>query len=266
MSHSLRKARIFLHIGRGMILAVMKYPRAGREGQQALIRDWSKTLLRLCGMTLIVHGDENSLAAGGLVVGNHVSWIDIYVINAWRPTPFVAKAEIAGWPVIGWLAKTIGTIFIQREKRGDARRIMQQLAERISGDERAFVFPEGTTGDGQGLLPFHSNLFQAAVIAGAPVQPVCLMYADASGRQTLAPAYVGDMSLMDTLNAMLDVEPLVVHLYIGEAIPVGLDRRALSARAEQMIGGALLALQRGGEPAKEWIPSDDGSVTAAETV
>ncbi len=262
MSHSLRKARIFLHIGRGMVLAASAYPRASEQGRLKLIRDWSQKLLRLCGMTLVVHGDENSLAAGGLVVGNHVSWIDIYVINAWRPTPFVAKAEIANWPVIGWLAKTIGTIFIQREKRGDARRIMQQLAERISGNERACVFPEGTTGDGQGLLPFHTNLFQAAVIAGAPVQPICLMYADAKGRQSLAPAYVGDMSLMDTLNAMLDAEPLVVHLYIGEVILAGLDRKALAARAEQAIGDALLALQRGEEPA-ERVMTDEDSVAAA---
>jgi 1-acyl-sn-glycerol-3-phosphate acyltransferase len=265
MSHSLRKARIFLHIGRGMVLAALAYPRASEQGRLKLIRDWSQKLLRLCGMTLIVHGDENSLTAGGLVVGNHVSWIDIYVINAWRPTPFVAKAEIANWPVIGWLAKTIGTIFIQREKRGDARRIMQQLAERISGNERACVFPEGTTGDGQGLLPFHTNLFQAAVIAGAPVQPICMMYADTKGQQSLAPAYVGHMSLIDTLNAMLDAEPLVVHLYIGEVIPVGLDRKALAARAEQAIGDALLALQRGEEPVARVVTEED-SVTAAATV
>jgi 1-acyl-sn-glycerol-3-phosphate acyltransferase len=263
MSHSLRKARIFLHIGRGMVLAALAYPRAGKQGQQTLIRDWSKKLLRLCGTTLIVHGDENTLATGGLVVGNHVSWIDIYVINAWRPTPFVAKSEIAGWPVIGWLAKTIGTIFIQREKRGDARRIMAQLAERISGDGRAFVFPEGTTGAGQALLPFHTNLFQAAVIAGVPVQPVCMMYADAQGRQSLAPAYIGNMSLLDTLNAMLDVEPLVVHLYIGAAIPPGLDRRALAARAEQTIGSALLALQRGEEPTAIEVAPVEETVTAA---
>ncbi|HTJ94174.1 MAG TPA: lysophospholipid acyltransferase family protein, partial [Pararobbsia sp.] len=203
MSHSLRKARIFLHIGKGMLLAATIFQRADAAKKQAMIRLWSRQLLDLCGMKIVVHGDERTIDKGALVVGNHVSWIDIYVVNAWRPTPFVAKAEIAKWPVIGWLAKTIDTIFIEREKRGDARRIMHHLAEQMSAGKNVFVFPEGTTGDGQALLPFHSNLFQAAVSAGAPVQPVAMVYLDGQGKQSLAPAYIGDMSLLDTLNALL---------------------------------------------------------------
>jgi 1-acyl-sn-glycerol-3-phosphate acyltransferase len=113
-----------------------------------------------------------------------------------------------------------------------------------------FVFPEGTTGDGQALLPFHSNLFQAAVTAGAPVQPVAMVYLDASGKQSLAPAYIGDMSLIDTLNAMLDAKPLQVHLFVGEGIEAGAQRRELSARAEGVISAAVGAMREGEDPGR----------------
>ncbi|WP_413193892.1 lysophospholipid acyltransferase family protein [Pararobbsia alpina] len=248
MSHSLRKARIFLHIGKGVLLAATIFQAANAAKKQAMIRKWSQQLLALCGMKIVVHGNEHTIDTGALVVGNHVSWIDIYVVNAWRPTPFVAKSEIAKWPVIGWLAKTIDTIFIEREKRGDARRIMHQLAAQMTAGKNVFVFPEGTTGDGSGLLPFHSNLFQAAVSAGAPVQPVAMVYLDAQGKHTLAPAYIGDMSLLDTLNAMLDAKPLQVHLYVGEGIAPGTERRALSAKVEGVIGAALTAMREGRDP------------------
>ena len=137
-------------------------------------RAWSLKMLRLAGMRLVVHNDEARLDSGVLVVGNHISWIDIYVINAWRPTPFVSKAEIRNWPVVGWLAQQLGTVFIQREKRSDAKRIMHELANRLMAGEMMCVFPEGTTSNGEKLLPFHANMFQAAVSASCPVQPVCL--------------------------------------------------------------------------------------------
>lgn len=250
MSHSLRKARIFLHIGKGLVLAATTFALANEAKKQDMIRTWSRQLLDLCGMKLVVHGSEHTIDKGALVVGNHVSWIDIYVVNAWRPTPFVAKSEIAKWPVIGWLAKAIGTIFIEREKRGDARRIMHQLAAQMTAGKNVFVFPEGTTGDGQALLPFHSNLFQAAVTAGAPVQPVAMVYVDAQGKQSLAPAYIGDMTLLDTLNAMLDAAPLQVHLYVGEGIAPGDERRALSGKAEGVIAEAVRVLRDGGVPGR----------------
>ncbi|RKP59061.1 lysophospholipid acyltransferase family protein [Pararobbsia silviterrae] len=261
MSHSLRKARIVLHIARGVLLAATVFQRASAAKRQDLIRAWSRHLLHLCGMKLVVHGDAHTIDAGTLVVGNHVSWIDIYVVNAWRPTPFVAKSEIAKWPVIGWLAKTIGTVFIEREKRGDARRIMHHLASELSAGRNMFVFPEGTTSDGQGLLPFHSNLFQAAVSAGAPVQPVAMVYKDAAGNPTRAPAYIDDMNLLDTLNAMLDAAPLEVHLYVGEGIEPGAQRRELSAMAEATIGAALDAMRRGSMPVE--IDRTSASVVSA---
>ena len=243
MKLALRKARLIVHLLHGMWTVATRFPRATAAQREALNRAWSLKMLRLCGMRLVVHNDSARLDAGALVVANHISWIDIYVINAWRPTPFVSKAEIRQWPVVGWLAQQLGTVFIQREKRSDAKRIMHELSDRLSAGELMCVFPEGTTSDGLTLLPFHANMFQAAVSAGSPVQPLCLMYEDAQGRQSTAPAYIGELSLGESLDALLRGGPLTAHVYVGEALAPGADRRSLAAQAEQTIGAALRRLQ-----------------------
>src|SRR5580658_4970036 len=185
MKLAFRKARLVVHLLHGMWTVATRFPRASAAQREALNRAWSLKMLRLCGMQLVVHNDSARLDRGVLVVANHISWIDIYVVNAWRPTPFVSKAEVRRWPVVGWLAQQLGAVFIQREKRGDAKRIMHELSERLTRGELMCLFPEGTTTSGTSVLPFHANLFQAAVSAECPVQPICLFYEDASGRQSM---------------------------------------------------------------------------------
>jgi 1-acyl-sn-glycerol-3-phosphate acyltransferase len=251
MNCALRKLRLVLHLLHGMWTVATRFPHASDALKLELNRAWSLKMLRLAGMRLVVHNDDARLDRGVLVVGNHVSWIDIYVINAWRPTPFVSKAEVRRWPVVGWLAQQLGAVFIQREKRSDAKRIMHELAARLSAGELMCVFPEGTTSDGLALLPFHANLFQAAVSAACPVQPICLMYEDAHGRQSTAPAYIDDVSLGDSLDALLRGGPLTAHLYVGAPLAPGPDRRTLAAQAEASVTAALRELQaRAGRPAE----------------
>jgi 1-acyl-sn-glycerol-3-phosphate acyltransferase len=240
-----RKARIFAHLLHGMWTVSTRFPKATPQVRMELNRAWSVEMLRRCGMKLVVHNDQARLDSGALVVGNHVSWIDIYVVNAWRPTPFVSKAEVRSWPVVGWLAQQLDTIFLQREKRSDAKRIMHELAQRLVRGELMCVFPEGTTSLGRDLLPFHSNLFQAAVSAACPVQPICLMYEDANGRQSEAPAYIDDLTLAFTLNAMLRDTPLTAHLYVCDAIAPGADRRVLARQAQAAVETALRRMQEG---------------------
>jgi 1-acyl-sn-glycerol-3-phosphate acyltransferase len=223
----------------GALTVALRFPRASADERRQMNRTWSLKMLRLCGLNLVVHNDGARLDAGALVVSNHVSWIDIYVINAWRPTPFVSKAEIRQWPLIGWFAEKLDTVFVEREKRSDAKRIMQELAARLERGELMCVFPEGTTSDGLALKPFHSNMFQAAVSAAKPVQPICLMYEDAQGRQTTAPAYIDDLSLKQSLDALLKGGPITAHVYVGAALEPGMDRRQLAARAQEAVGAAL---------------------------
>jgi 1-acyl-sn-glycerol-3-phosphate acyltransferase len=243
MKVGLAKIRLGMHLLHGMWVVATRFSRASEAYKNARIRAWSLKLLRLSGMRLVVHGDERRLDQGVLVVGNHISWIDIYVINAWRPTPFVSKAEVRDWPIVGWLAYRLGTVFVQREKRKDALRTMHEMAARLQAGEVMCVFPEGTTSDGVSLLPFHANLFQAAVSAGCPVQPICLLYEDAQGRQTTAPAYIGDMSLGESLDATLRGGPITAHVFVGEPIAPTSDRRAFAAQARDAVASALTRMQ-----------------------
>jgi 1-acyl-sn-glycerol-3-phosphate acyltransferase len=238
-----RKARLVAHVLHGAWTVATRFPRADDARRHELIRQWSLRFLRYAGMRLVVHNDEQRVDHGALVVGNHISWIDIYVINAWRPTPFVSKAEVRDWPVIGWLAERLDTAFVQRQKRSDAKRIMHELSDRLKSGRLICVFPEGTTSDGVELLPFHANMFQAAVSACAPVQPICLMYEDAHGRQSTAPAYIGETTLAQSLDALLRNGPLTVHVYVGAPLPVSDDRRALARDAQKAVSDALATLQ-----------------------
>ncbi|HVW52308.1 MAG TPA: lysophospholipid acyltransferase family protein [Trinickia sp.] len=249
MKTTLAKLRLVLHLLHGMWIVATRYSRWSNARKAEVNRAWSLKMLRLAGMRLVVHHDEERLDHGALVVGNHVSWLDIYVINAWRPTPFVSKAEVRQWPVVGWLAHRLDTIFIHREKRRDAQRAMHEMAVRLERGGVVCVFPEGTTSDGLGLLPFHANLFQAAVSAGCAVQPICLMYEDKDGRQSTVPAYIDDVSLGQSVDAVLRGGPFTAHLYVGGAIPAMDDRRALSAKAREAVAAGLAQLQASVAPA-----------------
>ena len=245
MKLAFAKLRLVLHLLHGVWIIAVRFPRLTEAAKLEVNRAWSIKMLRLAGMRLVVHHDERRIDHGALVVGNHISWLDIYVVNAWRPTPFVSKAEVRHWPVVGWLAHRLGTIFIHREKRRDAHRTMHEIVERVSSGGLVCLFPEGTTSDGTSLLPFHANLFQAAVSAQCPVQPICLLYEDRDGRQSTTPAYIDEMSLGQSLDAVLRGGPFTAHLYVGEPIEPMSDRRALSAKAREAVGAGLGALQSG---------------------
>jgi 1-acyl-sn-glycerol-3-phosphate acyltransferase len=238
-----RKIRIVLHLLRGACTIATRFPRATPELKQRLIQQWSTKMIALCNLRLVVHARHEALNHRAMFVSNHVSWLDIFAIDAWRPTPFVSKAEVQTWPLIGWLATQIGTEYIRREKRSDARRIVQKLAARLAGGDVACVFPEGTTSDGLGLLPFYSNLFQAAVEANVPVQPICLMYENAQGRQAFEPAFIGDTTMGQSTNWILAAEPLTVHVWVCEPLPAGLERREFASAARLAIETALRELQ-----------------------
>ncbi|GAB3625395.1 glycerol acyltransferase [Pandoraea terrae] len=242
----IRKFRIAAHLARGLLTCLLLFPRLSEAQKQARIQAWSRRLLALCGMRLAVEAAAplatQTHRTGVMLLCNHVSWIDIFAINAWHPVRFVAKSEIRGWPLVGWLAAQTGTIFLQRERRADAKRIMHYLAECLQGGEIITVFPEGTTTDGRSLLPFHANLLQAPLVTGTPVQPLCLFYTDeASGAQTMAPAYIGETSLVESIDMILRAPPMVVRLAVGPALMPEADqhRREFAYAAQTAVGAAL---------------------------
>lgn len=199
---------------------------------------WSARALSVLGIALRVSGVPASGAT--LFVANHVSWIDILAINAVRPLRFVSKSDVRAWPLIGWLVACGGTLFIERARSRDALRVLHLIAAALRGGEQIAVFPEGTTSDGRGVLPFHANLLQAAIAAEVQVQPVALRFSDARERVSAAAAYVGDTTLMQSLWAVARADGLTANVsFLPERPSLGVERRALAAQLGADIASRL---------------------------
>jgi len=235
----LRRARLAFHFLRGMLVCAAVFPWASAHVRERLIREWSRKLLAICGIEVEVQGLAPGQAAphGAMLVSNHISWLDIYVIHCWQPVRFVAKSEIRSWPVVGWLCDKTGTIFIERGRKRDAHRVLHHITEVMQQGDLVCVFPEGTTTDGSKVLPFHANLMQAPVAGRLPVQPVALTYLDAAtGKLSLAPAYIDDISLVQCLNAILKSPPIKARLVIGPQLLAGAaGRRELAEAAREVV-------------------------------
>ncbi len=159
-----------------------------------------------------------------LLAANHISWLDITALHAARYCRFVSKADVKRWPLIGTLAAGVGTLFIERESRRDAMRVVHHMTESLRAGDVLAVFPEGTTSDGVKLLPFHANLLQAAIAADAPVMPVALRFVDtATGERSAAPCYIGDDTLMGSVWRTLTAPGISVVITFGE--PQGAEGR-----------------------------------------
>lgn len=222
-----RLGRALLHALAGWLTIVLLFPRWPQQRRDAAVQAWAQRMLRVLGIPLHVHG-EAPAQGPLLLVANHLSWLDILVLHAARHCRFVAKSDVKHWPLIGTLATGGGTLYIERAQRRDAMRVVHRMAASLKAGDIVAVFPEGTTGDGRALLPFHANLIQAAISADAPVQPVALRFVDrASGRDSDGPLYIGDDTLVGSLWRTLAGRPFVAHVHFGvPQVAQGRDRRA----------------------------------------
>jgi 1-acyl-sn-glycerol-3-phosphate acyltransferase len=214
-------------------------PWAGAALRGRLVQRWSARVLRICGVRLLP--PEAPMLHHALMVANHVSWLDIFAINALAPCRFVAKAEIRAWPVLGWLAEKGGTVFIARGNRRDLRHIFKGLVDALAAHQRVAFFPEGTTSAQGSLLPFHANLFEAALDAHVPVQPLALAYVRADGGWHPAVDYTGDTTFGDSIVRILGgAEPVLARVECLAPIATeGRHRRELAREAQEAIGDAL---------------------------
>jgi 1-acyl-sn-glycerol-3-phosphate acyltransferase len=233
-----RLAGCLLRVAQGLLVCALLFPFLDTPGRRVQVGRFSRKVLRALGLRLDIEGEPRPGPV--MLVANHVSWLDILAINAARPARFVSKADVRHWPVLGWMVECGGTLFIERERKRDAMRVVHQVAQALQAGDAVAVFPEGTTGDGRGLLPFHANLLQAAIAAGAPVQGVALRYADAGDAISKAAPYVGDITLLGSLWSVVSARGLCARVVLLPAEPAGEpDRRLLSQRVRGQIEQAL---------------------------
>ncbi|MDN5842353.1 MAG: 1-acyl-sn-glycerol-3-phosphate acyltransferase [Alcaligenaceae bacterium] len=235
----LRSLIVIVWILAGLLIELLVFPILSRRARQRTIQIWSRALLWMCGVQVRRQG-RPILDGAVLWVINHVSWIDIFVLNALRPTSFIAKADIRRWPVIGLLVAWAGTLFIDRGHRQALRQAARDVRECFARGDVVGLFPEGTTSGGWDVLHFHSGLFEPAVQSDVPVQPVALRFVQ-HGRRTDRFAFVGEQTLVANLWILLGSGGVAVECdFLPPVEPGhGLDRGALAQRTYAAIAQAV---------------------------
>lgn len=239
MKPLLTRLRLLLHVFGALWTTTVLYPFYSEARRSRYVQKWSKKLLDICGVKVRVHHPER-LSSKALIVSNHVSWLDIFLIHSVTPCHFIAKAEMADWPIIGSLAKRTGTLFLERRSTRHLKSTLDTLVKYLQARERCIFFPEGTTAKQGELLPFHPNLFESAIHADMPVQPFALKYVDHRGEFEDAVDFSGDISMNENVASILETDSIFAELTLLPLIDSnGKNRKDLCEHARKAIISAL---------------------------
>lgn len=232
--------RLLLHVLWGVALLVFRIgadPNRHNQRDWRIIRGWMSKLCRILGLRVTVNGEP--IAGPALFVANHISWHDIIVLQSLAPTGFVAKHEIRGWPLIGWMAHRGATLFIRRGKRESTQQLKEDMSSRLQARQSLLIFPEGTTTDGHGVKPFRTRLFEPAIEMGLPIQPVAVHYS-CEDKVCKDLAFIGEEHFVAHAWRMLGEKQVEVLVHFCEQIDSrGRDRRELGKQAQMEIVEAL---------------------------
>lgn len=234
---------VWLHVLRGVFTLLLLFPFICTKSKINHVQRWSKRLLKIFGIQLEVSGSEYLVSTSYLLVSNHVSWMDIHVINSFRPIRFVAKSEVRKWPIFGWMAKELGTVFIRRDSARHARQVVGEMGAALQISPIC-IFPEGTSTAGKGVETFKPNLFEGAVLAQVPVCSMAIAYFDRiTGIHSEVPAFVGDMGLLESMANILKNRRLSVQLQFFRPIDTNMagqtDRKWLAQTCQAQIESYL---------------------------
>jgi 1-acyl-sn-glycerol-3-phosphate acyltransferase len=230
----LSRALLVLLLGAGF---VMTMPVLRGRMRRQFFQAWFRWLLGAFGIRYVLFGKEHLGRGGALVVSNHVSWLDVVVLQAIRPMRLLAKTEVRSWPVIGPLAARAGTLYIDRDRLTALPGAVRAIADALRGGAVVGAFPEGTTWCGVASGRYRPAVFQAAVDARVPVQPMALRFRTADGRRTTVAAFVGDATLFDSVLAVLRTRRLVIEVSVLPELDAArlADRRELARLAEAAL-------------------------------
>ncbi|MFN3965151.1 MAG: lysophospholipid acyltransferase family protein [Silanimonas lenta] len=209
----------------------------GEDLHARLIRAWSGGLLRVFGLRVRRYGTP--LRGAVLFVANHVSWIDIELFHSQLWAGFVSKAEVEKWPLVGWLATLGGTIYHHRGNQDSLHGVMHQMVQRLQEGRPVAVFPEGRTTSGEALGVFHARIFQPAVVANVPAQPVALRYG-AGGEAQRIVAFAPGESFMGNFLRLLGEPGRVAEVHFLDPVPPSEDgRRRMAETCRERIAAVL---------------------------
>ena len=248
MPGSARRPRTFkvlllaLEFIRAGIILRWQFPTLQQEQKLQAIARWASKLLQI--LEIEVHCNHLPNADfSGLVVSNHLSWLDVLVIQSLMPGVFVAKTEVGCWPLIGAMARSCATIFVDRATARSAHAMVESTVAALKQGHTVIAFPEGTSTDGSELGRFHANVFEGAIRAQAQVQPVTLRYVDAStGLPAQSAHFTGDTTLLASLRKVLASSSIKTQVHLGQPVSAaGHSRKSLCQQAHRVIRTQVLA-------------------------
>ena len=235
--------RIAFHILRGVCTLCFLFPISSPQKKMRKTQRWARRLLSILQVKLEVRGTQLLNVETFLVASNHISWLDIHALNAFTVLRFVAKSEVESWPIFGWMAKQLGTIFIRRNSGRHTKTVVEKMAQAFSMGPIC-IFPEGTSSLGDHVLPFKPNLFEAAVVAQVPVFPLAIQYIDAqTSLRSSSSAFVGEMTLLKSISNILNSQDLLVSIEVLPPYPFQLgrlvDRKQLAIFCHDSVANAI---------------------------
>jgi 1-acyl-sn-glycerol-3-phosphate acyltransferase len=223
-----------LHLFWALLLAAFRLPWLSDDDRRKLIQRWCVQVLPMLRVQVAVSGALPSQTV--MLVANHISWVDAWAINSLHPVRFVAKSEVRSYPIIGWLCKQCGVVFIRRGQRRDTARVSSEGANVLKKGDCLCVFPEGTTTEGTYILPFKSSLLQAAVDTKVDIVPVALRYLSPDGSVNTDVAFIGDMNLWQSLGIILAQPEIRAEIAFLEPLSTqDRDRQSLAKAAHAQI-------------------------------
>lgn len=234
------------------------FVKAGSRYARSFPHWYHREVCRIVGIRLNVEGAVAE-EQGVLLISNHVSWIDITVLSAVAPVSFVAKQEVASWPFVSWLAKLQRSVFVDRNRRNEVGHKANEILERLAAGDHIVLFAEGTSSDGNSVVPFKTALFAAAkppngdpMGAKVSAQTLAITYPKIYGlplcrRGRHVIAWYGDMDLASHAWRLLGLGPIDAHIRIGPPVPLDdfPNRKALARYAEEQVRNDVVELLRG---------------------
>jgi 1-acyl-sn-glycerol-3-phosphate acyltransferase len=239
-SHGSRRIVVAMRTSLRIACALVLFPAAAllavpMPGKARAQRIYCRLMLRCLGIRISLSGGPIRNLRGVLVVSGHVSWVDVFVIGAVLPGSFVARADLVDWPALGLLARLMKVIPIERSSLRKLPDVVRAVAARLAAGHTVVAFPEGTTWCGLGYGRFRPAMFQGAIDAGRPVQPLRLTYRHRNGQPSTIPAFIGDDSLLESVRRVITARRTVCHVQVRSLQLPGEDRRELAARCEAAV-------------------------------
>ncbi|MCA1958673.1 MAG: 1-acyl-sn-glycerol-3-phosphate acyltransferase [Nitrospira sp.] len=236
-----RGIRLIGKLFEAFVLVRLAFPRIEPSRHDGIIQRWCREVLDILHINVSVHGRPMpGNASPVMFVANHVSWLDVLLLNACRRMRFVAKTEVRSWPLIGWIAAGTGTMFFKRTSPHQLACVMHSMTAVLGCGGCVALFPEGTTTDGTAVRTFHSGLFESAIRANVPIRPIGISYLKSDGSLDADIAFVGDESLVSSILNVLSRPTTFARLSFSNPIDSSIgDRRRLAALCQKAVERSL---------------------------